>query len=104
MAMRAGLAVASVAFLAVAGCASRTAVASRSSGVSPISSPTTTRLCVNPHPAAPKPVTPAVPNVGADGRLRATWSLDGGQATVAPAGGAQPKVDRQQALCTLLAA
>ena len=93
---------ASVAFLAVAGCASRTAVASRSSGV--IASPATTQLCVDPHPAAPTPVTPAVPNVGADGRLTSTWSLDGGQATIAPAGSAQPKIDRQQALCTLLGA
>jgi len=49
-------------------------------------------------------VTPAIPNVAADSGLTSTWSLDGGQATVASAGGAQPRVDRQQALCTLLAA
>lgn len=102
--MRAGLVVASAAFLAVAGCASRTAVASRSSGVSPIASPVTSQVCVDPHPVAPSAVTPAVPNVRTDGTLASTWSLDGGQATVAPAGGAQPRVDRQQALCTLLAA
>lgn len=104
MAMRAGLAVASAAFLAVAGCASRTATASRSSGVSAISSPITGSLCVEPHPAAPKAVTPAIPNVAADGGLTSTWSLDGGQATVGSAGSAHPRVDRQQALCTLLAA
>jgi hypothetical protein len=104
MAMRAGLALAAATFLAIAGCASRTAAASRSSGVSPIASPVTSEFCVDPHPAAPRPVTPAIPNVGPDGGLASTWSLDSGQATVAPAGGAQPRVDRQQALCTLLAA
>ena len=104
MAIRAAVAAASVAFLAVAGCASRTAVVARSSGVSPIASAATSQLCVDPHPATPTPVAPAVPHVGADGAITSTWSLDGGQATVAPPGRAQPRVDRQQALCTLLAA
>ena len=36
--------------------------------------------------------------------MTSAWSLDGGQAIVAPAGDAHPSVDRQQALCTLLAA
>jgi hypothetical protein len=104
MATRAGLATALAVCLAVAGCASKNSVASRTSGVRPISSPAITQLCVDPHPAVPKPVSPAIPNVRADGTLASTWSLDGGQATVAPAGGVQPRVERQQALCTLLAA
>ncbi len=103
MAMRAGIAVASAALLAVAGCASRTAVSSLSSVVASTSS-VAAQYCVDPNPAAPKPVTPAIPNVAGDGRLTSTWSLDGGQATVASAGTAQPRVDRQRALCTLLAA
>jgi hypothetical protein len=115
MATRVRLAAASAALLAVAGCASRSTVASRSSVVtlSPsasqpssggVSSPIASQPCVDPHPAEPKPVAPAVPNLGANGRLNSTWSLDGGQATIGPAGSAQPKVQRQQALCTLLAA
>jgi hypothetical protein len=103
MAMRAGLAVASAALFAVTGCGSRTAVSSLSSVVASTSS-VAAQYCVNPNPAAPKPVTPAIPHVAGDGRVTSTWSLDGGQATVAPAGSEQPRVDRQQALCTLLAA
>jgi len=103
MAMRAGLAVASAALLAVAGCASRTAVSSLSSVV-PSTSSVAAQDCVNPKPAAPKPVTPPIPHVTADDGITSTWALDGGQATVAPAGNEQPRVDRQQALCTLLAA
>lgn len=104
MATRAGLGVASVACLVIAGCASHTAAVSRSSGVSPIALPVATPPCVDPHPVVPNPVRPAVPHLGGDGGITSTWSLDGGQATVAPAGGARPKVSRQQALCTLLAA
>jgi hypothetical protein len=36
--------------------------------------------------------------------MSSAWSLDGGEATVAPAGDSHPAVDRQRALCTLLAA
>jgi hypothetical protein len=36
--------------------------------------------------------------------MASAWSLDGGQAIVAPAGDVHPVVGRQQALCTLLAA
>ncbi|HEY0871434.1 MAG TPA: hypothetical protein VGD55_13620 [Acidothermaceae bacterium] len=95
--------------LAAASCASRTAVSSLS-GVSSLSSVVASTssvaapYCVDPNPATPKAVSPAIPNVAADGRLTSTWSLDSGQATVVPADGAQPRVDRQQALCTLLAA
>ena len=61
-------------------------------------------LCVNPNPALPTPVSPAIPGANVDGGMASAWSLDGGRAIVASAGDAHPAVDRQQALCTLLAA
>ncbi|HEY5050746.1 MAG TPA: hypothetical protein VII50_07575, partial [Acidothermaceae bacterium] len=49
-------------------------------------------------------MAPAIPGANSDGGMASAWSLDGGQAILAPAGDAHPAVDRQQALCTLLAA
>ncbi len=98
-------------FVMAAGCGSRTA-ASSLSGVVPkvsssaVASPSSSAsdVCVDPSPAAPAPVTPRIPDANGDGGMASTWSLDGGEAVVAPAGDAHPAVDRQQALCTLLAA
>jgi hypothetical protein len=59
--------------------------------------------CVNPDPATPSPVQPAVPGVSADGNITKSWSLDAA-ITVAPSGGAAPVISRKRALCTLLAA
>jgi hypothetical protein len=103
--------------LMAAGCASRTAVSSLSGVVRSTSLPSTSLAstsaappssaadyCVDPNPVAPAPVTPAIPGANRDGGMASAWSLDGGQAIVAPAGNAHPAVDRQRALCTLLAA
>jgi hypothetical protein len=98
--------------LMAAGCGSRTAVSSLSPVVPSTSlsataaSPSSSAadVCVDPNPAVPAPVTPAIPGANSDGGMTSAWSLDGGQAIVAPAGDAHPAVDRQQALCTLLAA
>ena len=116
MPVRRGVAVVAALLLAVAGCASRTTAVSRSSVVtaspvtaspvtaSPVTASPVTQPCVDPRPTVPKQVSPAVPNVESDGTLTSTWSLDSGRATIAPAGDAQPRVQRDQALCTLLAA
>jgi hypothetical protein len=108
--MRARVAVIAALALMAAGCASRT-TASSLSGVVPSSALASTSApssaadyCVDPSPAAPAPVTPAIPGANRDGGMTSSWSLDGGQAIVAPAGDARPSVDRQRALCTLLAA
>ena len=61
-------------------------------------------VCVDPNPTAPAPVAPAIPDANGKGGMASAWSLDGGQAIVAPAGNAHPLIDRQRALCTLLAA
>jgi hypothetical protein len=93
--------------LMAAGCASRTAVSSLSGVVASTSSATSSaagQYCVDPDPALPAPVTPAIPGANRDGGMASVWSLDGGQAIVAPAGDAHPAIDRQRALCTLLAA
>jgi hypothetical protein len=97
--------------LMAAGCGSRTA-ASSLSGVVPATSSSTAAspsssaadVCVDPNPAVPAPVTPPIPDANGKGGMASSWSLDGGQAILAPAGDARPAVDRQQALCTLLAA
>lgn len=59
--------------------------------------------CIDPDPATPRPVQPAVPGVSADGNIATSWSLDNA-ITVAPAAGATPVISRQRALCVLLAA
>src|SRR5450631_2277521 len=110
--MRTRLALIAVLSLMAAGCGSGTA-ASSLSGVVPSTSILSTAAspsssaadyCVDPNPTAPAPVTPAIPGANSDGGMASAWSLDGGQAIVAPAGNAHPAVDRQRALCTLLAA
>ena len=93
--------------LMAAGCGSRTAVSSLSAVVPSSSTSTSSAaadVCVDPNPVVPAPVSPAIPGSAADGAMSLAWSLDGGQAIVAPAGDAHPAVDRQRALCTLLAA
>jgi hypothetical protein len=92
--------------VAVPGCASGNPAVSHGSAA-PLQSappPEAVRPCVDPHPAVPPPVSPAVPGVQPNGELASVWTLDGGQLTVAPATGEQPVVDHAQALCTLLAA
>jgi hypothetical protein len=110
--MRARLAwIAALSVLAV-GCASRTTASSLSGVVaakslaSNVASPSSTAadVCVDPNPAVPAPVTPPIPGTDNSGGMASAWSLDGGEAVVAPAGDAHPVVDKQQALCTLLAA
>ena len=96
--------------LMAAGCGSRTA-ASSLSGVVPSTSLSTSAwpsssaadVCVDPNPAVPAPVTPAIPGANGKGAMASAWSLDGGQAFLR-AGDAHPAIDRQRALCTLLAA
>lgn len=103
--------------LLAAGCGSRTAASSLSGVVPAVSSSTAESpsssapqsssaadVCVDPNPTPPPPVAPAIPNANHDGGMASAWSLDAGEAIVAPAGDARPAVDRQQALCTLLAA
>jgi len=97
--------------LLVVGCGSGTAASSLSSVVpstsvssAPASTSSAADFCVDPNPALPAAVRPAIPNADGDGGMASAWSLDGGQATVAPAGDAHPAVARQLALCTLLAA
>jgi hypothetical protein len=103
--------------LMAAGCGSRTTASSLSGVVPAVSlSPAVSQsssapqsssaadVCVDPNPAAPKPVSPEIPDANGTGGMASAWSLDGGQAVVAPAGDAHPGVDRQLALCTLLAA
>lgn len=111
--MRARVALIAALSLTAAGCGSRTAAWSLS-GVVPSTSPAMSSsssaslvaadLCVDPNPALPAPVSPPIPGANGKDGMASTWSLDGGQAIVAPAGNAHPRVDRQQALCTLLAA
>jgi hypothetical protein len=102
--------IAALSFMA-AGCASGTVsslsavVPSTSiSSASAAPSSSASDVCIDPNPAVPAPVTPAIPAANGAGGMASAWSLDGGQAVVAPAGDAHPAVDRQQALCTLLAA
>ncbi len=71
---------------------------------SPASAKSALDVCVDPNPAVPAAVTPAIPGADGDGGMASAWSLDGDQAVVAPAGNARPAIARQQALCTLLAA
>jgi len=101
--------IATVALL-VAGCGSGRAsslsavVPSSSTASSTSTSSGAAYACVDPNPSVPAPVTPAIPGANGAGGMASAWSLDGGQAIIAPAGDAHPVVDRQQALCTLLAA
>jgi hypothetical protein len=103
--------------LLAAGCGSRTTASSLSGVVPTVSSSTASSLsssapqsssasnvCVDPNPAAPTPVTPPIPDANGRGGMTSAWSLDGGQAIVAPAGDVHPAVNRGEALCTLLAA
>jgi len=108
--MRTRVALIAALSLMAAGCGSRTA-ASSLSGVVPATSSSTSAspsssaadVCVDPNPAVPAPVNPPIPDANGKGGMVSAWNLDGGQAIVAPAGDAHPAVDRQQALCTLLA-
>jgi hypothetical protein len=95
------LAIAGALAASVAGCAGGTA-ASRSSVVA--LAPTLALPCVDPNPPVPAPVQPAIPGSDKAGGMASAWTLDGGQLTLAPSGGALPTIRREQALCTLLSA
>jgi hypothetical protein len=104
--------IAALSLMAV-GCGSRTAASSlspvvpstlASSAPAPTSTSSVADFCVDPNPVVPAPVSPAIPDTDGDGGMASAWSLDGGQAIVAPAGDAHPVIDRQRALCALLAA
>jgi hypothetical protein len=109
--MRTRVAVIAALSLMAAGCGSGTTASSLSGVVPTVSastaatpSSTAADVCVDPNPAVPAPVTPPIPGTDNSGGMASAWSLDGGEAVVAPAGDAHPVVDKQQALCTLLAA
>jgi len=110
--MRTRVALLAALSLMAAGCGSRTAASSLSgvvpstsmSSIAPPPSSSAADVCIDPNPALPAPVTPAIPGANGAGGMASAWSLDGGQAILAPAGDAHPAVDRQRALCTLLAA
>jgi hypothetical protein len=108
--MRTPLAWIAAVSLVAAGCGGRSAaslssvVPSTSASSATASTLSAADFCVDPNPVPPAPVNPAIPDADGNGGMESAWSLDGGQAIVEPAGDASPAVDRQRALCTLLAA